>query len=684
MTSNRRWALAVAVLVPAVSVALLAVTGALAPPDSGLSDQGSVVRWGLPVARALRDLSAAGTVGFLLAAAALLPGSRDRADALSPIQRRAGLVGAHLALLWTVSGSAVLVLTFADVAGLPLFSAGLIVQGVPFFVTEFELGQALGLSVAVSGVTAVIARAATRPGVLGAATVAAVVALAPLAFTGHAAGTSGHGVAVDAQLFHLLGVTVWVGGLAAVAASRRSLGVEFAVVAARYSKLAGWCFVAVTVSGVVGAATRLESWSSLASTYGALLAVKVGALTALGAAGLWQRRHVLTALRKDPDSAWQFARLAAGELIVMGVALGAAVALARTSPVPAGAGVEAAGVAESLLGYPMPPPLTLVTAFTAWRVDTIWLPVAVLAGYWYLRAVATLAARGDRWFWGRTVSFVGGCVVLIVATSGSPGVYGQVLFSMHMIQHMTVAAAVPVFLVLGAPITLALRTLPRRPDRSRGPREWLLVVVHSRLARLFGHPLVAPALFVGSLLLFYYSPAFELSLRSHAGHVLMVAHFLITGYLFANVICGLDPGPAPPPHVFRFLLLLVTFSFHAFFGVSLMAGSQVMAEQWFSSLPRDWGDSLAQEQDRGAALSWALGDYPIAILAAALVWSWIKHEARASRRYDRQADRDGDAELAAYNRSLQQLSRDQPNTARTTASSPAEHLERGGDPSGTA
>ncbi|WP_446915072.1 cytochrome c oxidase assembly protein, partial [Klebsiella pneumoniae] len=76
-------------------------------------------------------------------------------------------------------------------------------------------------------------------------------------------------------------------------------------------------------------------------------------------------------------------------------------------------------------------------------------------------------------------------------TSGAPGVYGQVLFSMHMVQHMTIATGVPVFLVLGTPVTLALRVLRRRDDGSRGPREWLMAVSRSLPIQILGHPVVA-------------------------------------------------------------------------------------------------------------------------------------------------------------------------------------------------
>lgn len=641
------------VAAPLVSVSLLAATGALAVPGGGLPDPGTLVRAGLPVAAAVRDLAAALTVGLLVTAATLLPGPGPRQGrrGLTPLQHRTTGWAAAAATAWTTATVVGLLLTYADLAGSPL-GVGT-VAALPYFVTDFDLGRALGLSAAGSLLAGLLAATATTPGRLGAATLLALAAVLPLAWTGHGGSSLNHATAIDAQMTHLVGVTVWVGGLAALTLLRRRLGADLAVTAGRFSVLAGWCYGLVAAGGLAGAVVRLPDPAALFTTgYGQILLAKAMALTVLGIAGWYHRRRLLPHLTVAGGRG--FARLAAGELIVMGAAIGLGVALSRTSP-PDAAFAETLPATTALLGYPMPPPLTLTTIFTAWRPDPLWLPVAGAAAVCYLLAVRRLRRRHIRWPAGRTVAFLLGCSMLIAATSGSPGVYGQVLFSMHMVQHMTIATAVPAFLVLGAPITVALRTLPARTDGSRGPREWLLAVLGSRYARLLSNPLVVIALFLGSLVAFYYTPALEFSLRTHVGHLLMLGHFLLVGYLFANIICGIDPGPARPPHLFRLMLLIVTFGFHAFFAVSLLSGSALLAEPWYASLDRDWGPSLADDQALGVALSWALGDYPIAILAVALIVAWVADDTREARRYDRHADRDGDAELAAYNTHLQRL-----------------------------
>jgi putative copper resistance protein D len=181
--------------------------------------------------------------------------------------------------------------------------------------------------------------------------------------------------------------------------------------------------------------------------------------------------------------------------------------------------------------------------------------------------------------------------------------------------------------------------------------------VHSWYLRRLGHPVIASALFLGSLVLFYSSSLFELSLRSHTAHQVMVAHFLLTGYLFASAIVGIDPGGTKLAYPFRCVTLLVVFGAHALYSVSLIGSTRILGEEWFTALGRTCGGTLLSDQSAGATLGWVLGDYPIAILGGALIWSWVHADMREARRYDRQAVRDDDDELRRYNQQLARLNR---------------------------
>ena len=211
--------------------------------------------------------------------------------------------------------------------------------------------------------------------------------------------------------------------------------------------------------------------------------------------------------------------------------------------------------------------------------------------------------------------------------------------------------------MFGAPVTLALRALGARRDGSFGPREVLVALVHSRAIRILGHPVVAALLFTGSLTVFYYTQLFPLAMFTHTGHVLMTAHFLLSGYLFIWALVGIDPGPDRPPYPFRLVLLLMTLAFHAFFGIALMSSQQLLAPDWWGALGQHDVRALVADQQRGGAIAWGAGDIPSLLLGLALLVGWARSDRAERRRLDRKADRDGDADLHAYNARLAAMSR---------------------------
>ena len=639
---------------PITALALLAWTGGSDPQLApALPDPGEVTRYGLPLTQALRDVSAILTVGALaLAALCVPPTSITDGEVVAGARRNLLDIVLVAASTWAWTGFVLLGFVYSDAAGVPLTSAGF-AEGVAFFGRTFELGRYLAVSSTVAAMVAVGALWARRVNGLGVLMLLALVALWPMALTGHAAGSLNHSDAVNLQAMHLVGIAVWAGGLAALVIVRRRLNDDLLPTVRRYSRMAGWCLGLVAVSGLLGALLRLPELASLTSPYGVLLGVKVAAASVLAGLGLWQRRVGIGRLEAGRPRA--FVRVVVLEITVLAAAAGTGVALSRTPPPETEGARSPLSAAQSMLGHDMPPPLGANEWLTQWRPDTFWLPAALLLLVWYGVAVSQLRARGDSWPVPRILAWVAGLALLVWATSGAPGAYGRVLFSMHMVQHMTIALAVPTFLVMGAPVTLALRTLRRRTDGSLGPREWLLKVVHSWPARLFGSPVVAAGMVIISLVAFYYSSLFELSLRTHTAHILMTGHFLVSGCLFANCLVGVDPGPRRPPYPLRVLLVLITFGFHALFSVSLMANESVLASTWFTPLDRPWGASLEDDQYLGASLGWALGDYPLAILAVALIASWLQADRKERRRFDRKADRDGDRDLAAYNDYLARL-----------------------------
>ena len=636
--------LATGVFALAACLVVIGVGGAAAPAAPGLQDPGAVIRWGLPIIRTVHDLSAALTVGLFFLAAVAIP---DRASAALA---RAPQWGVAAGITWVVSGLIGVVLGFADIAGTPLGSSGFFAQFQRFVWSVETLREGLISAFLAAIAVTVAAMWSSRRAVLWAGIVS-VVAILPLALAGHGASTVEHETAVNGLAFHLVGTALWVGGLGALVLLRPVLGKWLPIVVERYSKVAAWSLLTVALSGVVSAAVRMSGLSDLATTYGAIILAKVVAIVVLGQLGLAQRTKVIARLRETPSSAALFARLIAVELVVMGAAIGIATALARTGN-PSLERPAPASLAEGLTNYPEPAAPDATSWLTMWRWDWLWGTVAVVAILLYVGGVVRLMRRGDRWPVGRTIVWVLGWVIFIWSVCGAPGVYGRVSFSWHMTSHMTIAMIVPILLVLAAPITLIARVESPRKDGTYGPREIVLGLVHSKYVAFWANPIVAGVNFVFGLIIFYYTPLFELALTTHTGHVLMVIHFLLAGYLFAMVLIGVDPGPRKWAPALRLVVLFATMSFHAFFGVAIQSSTSLLAPGFFSIIHIPWIPDPLLDQQQGGAIAWGIGDVPSLLLAMLLVLSWVRSDDAEARRHDRQADRDHDADLTAYNARL--------------------------------
>lgn len=294
----------------------------------------------------------------------------------------------------------------------------------------------------------------------------------------------------------------------------------------------------------------------------------------------------------------------------------------------------------------LPPPS--LENMLRWHTDPMFLPLTVLAAVLYLVGAVRLARRGDRWPIGRTLSFFLGLLVFLGVTCSGLAEYGMYMFSSHMLQHMILSMVTPVFILLGAPITLALRAIrPAKPGRT-GPRELIMVVLHSRFARVVSSPLFTLPLFIVSLYGLYFTSLFDTLMSSETGHDLMLVHFLMVGLLFFWPIMGVDPAPHRSPYVIRILELFAAMPFHAFFGISVMMSSSLITTA-FASPPASWGVSPADDQNTAGALAWGFGELPTLIVLLVLFAQWRKSDEREAVRKDRQADRDGDSELNDYN-----------------------------------
>lgn len=272
----------------------------------------------------------------------------------------------------------------------------------------------------------------------------------------------------------------------------------------------------------------------------------------------------------------------------------------------------------------------------------------------YLAAVIRLGRTGVRWPWWRTLAWIGGTATLFAVTGTWLNGYSMVLFSVHMTQHMVLSLIVPLLLLLAAPVTLALRTLPRGTGPAGTPRALLLDALHSRFARFISHPLFTVPLFLASLYAVYFTPLFDALMGSPVGHQFMLAHFVVTGLLFFGPIVAQDPWPRTLSHPGRILELFLPVPFHAFFGVSIMMAESLVVTT-FADPPAGWGIDLLRDQGEAGGIVWAFGELPTVLVLGVVFFSWASSDERRAKAYDRAADRTGDAELEAYNARLRAL-----------------------------
>jgi putative membrane protein len=284
--------------------------------------------------------------------------------------------------------------------------------------------------------------------------------------------------------------------------------------------------------------------------------------------------------------------------------------------------------------------------------------VALLAGVVYLVGVLRLRGQGVRWPWWRTASFVVGVLSLFAVTGTWLNGYSMELFSVHMAQHMVLSLITPLFLLVGAPVTLALRTLPRGKGTAGAPRALLLEALHSRFARAISSPLFTVPLFIASLYGVYFTPLFDALMADPVGHQLMLAHFVVVGLLFFGPIVAADPWPRTIGYPARMLELLLPVPFHAFFGVAIMMAGSLVVETFAGPPPR-WGVDPLGDQGAAGGIAWSFGELPTVLVLAVVFFSWAGSEERRGRTIDRAAERTDDAELDAYNARLRAMAQRQ-------------------------
>lgn len=550
-------------------VAMVAAAAAGGPAATILASAGALARHGAPVAALLADLSGALVLGGAVVAGWVLGDEGDRET--RPRVLRAVTAGT---VVWTLAQLALVLTSYAIATGQPVTSPSF-GSDLPVYLAT-DLGGWLLVSLVLAAATTVLAVGGTGPRAARLLALCAGASLLAKAMTGHASGSAGHETATSTMLVHLIAGGIWIGGLAVlqlVPGDRPGA----AGVVRRYSRLALVCWVALLVSGVWALAVRMDGPGDLlTSAYVQLGAAKAVLLVLLGGAGALQRRLLAEEAAGLAHDGGLYRRLAVLELALMGLAVALAAAMS-SSPPPAAQVPGSTQPAELLTDYPLPAPPDLAGILASWRPDPFAIAaVAVLALMWWWPTAPVRSRRG-------TGLLVAGLAVVLLVQCGPLAVYGKVLVSAHLAQHLALlTVAGP---LLGA--ALATSAPGGRADRGR----WAAAG--------------AAVLAVGALALVYATPLVRLALDSHIAHLA-----LIVGAVAAGAVLGAAARSSPIAGVAGGLALGVG-------ALVLARGSALIAPSWFGATGRPWlADALADQQRAGwALLGWALAWTAAAVAA---------------------------------------------------------------------
>ncbi len=561
-------------------------------------------------------------------------------------------LAAITSLIWMLSNAFFIVFTLANILNASI-SDVLQPNVLRSFLLQIPLGQYLFTQLLLSIFISIIIPRFNSIGTGTFLLLATLLAIVIPVFQSHSASSGSHSMAIGSLAIHVVALSLWVGGVFALAFLTPD---SRAIAVPRFSVLALWAAIAVVISGSVNAFIRLDFNEAWSSSYAYLVIAKVILTGGLIAIGYLHRKN----LKKSSEiKGYKFLQLILAEIVIMTLTLAIGSLLASSQPPVRESGLTA-DRALSIVGVKMPPAPSLSRLLLGYEPDALMIGLLVTAVALYIKGVMVLSKRGDKWPVGRTISFAIGISAVDFATSGGLGLYAHFSFSWHMVAHMTLGMIAPIAIVLGAPITLALRTLPQgRNSEERGVRGTLLSVLHSRYSSIIVNPVGALVIFDGSLFLLYFTSLFGTLMNTHAGHLFMNIHFLLAGFLFFHVIIGIDPNPKRPPFLVRIVTLLAAMSIHAFFSVALMSSTTLIDSGYFAALQVPWVGDLLADQDKGGAIGWAMGEIPILIALIATFIMWTRDDAREARRIDRSAERMAAMgqpdELAQYNKFLQEL-----------------------------
>jgi cytochrome c oxidase assembly factor CtaG len=292
----------------------------------------------------------------------------------------------------------------------------------------------------------------------------------------------------------------------------------------------------------------------------------------------------------------------------------------------------------------LPPELTVVRGLTEWSVDPYALGLLVLVCAGYLLGARRVRRAGGSWPIGRIIAFcAGGAGLSFVATSSFLSVYWPVLFYVRAFQTVVLLLAVPLFIMLGRPVSLVIAAAP-----SLGTR--VEAAIAGRFARVLTFPAVTGGVLVLTPFVLYYSPWYAAGFHSFAVRELTSLVLVLPGMVFFWTLLRVDPVPRQYPYLVALWVTAAEVVGDAALGLSVIVDRNLIAGGYYHALARPWGPSLAADQVLGGGALWILGDLVGLPFLAAVLIAMIREDETDAKVIDAELDA---AELDAADQSGQ-------------------------------
>ena len=292
---------------------------------------------------------------------------------------------------------------------------------------------------------------------------------------------------------------------------------------------------------------------------------------------------------------------------------------------------------------PAAPEPTWPGVLAHWQFDLLFIIPAAVAGWVYVAAVRTVNRAHPRSPFParKTACFLGGLAVLAVAVMSPIGRYDTDLFAAHMVQHVLIIMVAAPLLLLGSPVTLALRRAS-----PRGRKEVLLPILHSHVVRAVSWPIFTWGLLAAVMWLSHFSSLFDGALEDEWLHRLEHLLYLTAALLFWWPALNADPAPWRLNHPVRLLYLFMQMPQNSFLAVSIANATNVIFPH-YASLARTWGPSPLTDQEYAGYIMWVGGDLAFLVVLACVAYGWVQHEEKAGVRADRARAREKAAQVPA-------------------------------------